>query len=315
MPDGKQKPRDAYDAFNGVDKLVSKPILGSDGAASWQEFRSSNKLLANKKTSSAPLAPLKKADKAAGFSSWSEERKREEEARQETGAAALGAGYTHFKVKDEDIAMRKKRKLVEQRIRPDDKEYFIKAKTFEGFKFDYVFTTRDTYGTGYYWEGKDSLKELNGNLPGWASKRDSSEGDEDDTGAELNKQQHRQQETSTETTEAGKPKKKKRKKAAPVIVEDPNNPLEQVQEAIRRRNERLGINGGSKDDDLPEGWEATVDPSSGKTYYFCRKSNETRWTKPKLDTLPEGWNIAKTAEGKQYYYHTSGETRWERPTL
>jgi hypothetical protein len=29
----------SFDAFKKVDELVSKPVLGSDGAASWQSFR------------------------------------------------------------------------------------------------------------------------------------------------------------------------------------------------------------------------------------------------------------------------------------
>ena len=31
-----------FDAFHDVDELVSKPVLGSDGAASWQDFQKNN---------------------------------------------------------------------------------------------------------------------------------------------------------------------------------------------------------------------------------------------------------------------------------
>lgn len=293
----KEQPKDAFDAFNTVDKLVSKQILGSDGAASWQEFKKDSELV--NRQSNAPLAPLKKADKLGGFTSWKDERKREEEARKEAGSAGLGEGYTHFKQKDEDAATRKERKRIEQKIRPDDKEYFIKAGTFQGFKFDYVFTTRDTYGTGYYFDGSDSLKKLDGKLPAWAESKEP-RSDEDDGGN--NKR-------VLSPTEETKRKKKKRKKA-PVIVEDPNNPLEQVQEAIKRRSERwrFGVGGN-----VLEGWESATD-SAGRTYYFDRRTGETSWTNPQPDVLPGGWNVAKTADGKQYYYHTSGETRWEKPT-
>ena len=37
----------AYDAFSTVDSLVSKPIMGSDGAASWQQFQSESKSKSN----------------------------------------------------------------------------------------------------------------------------------------------------------------------------------------------------------------------------------------------------------------------------
>ena len=71
----------------------------------------------------------------------------------------------------------------------------------------------------------------------------------------------------------------------------------------------------STENDLPEGWEAAPDASTGKTYYFHRTSGERTWEKPKVETLPEGWSVAKDqSTGKQYYYHTSGETRWEKPT-
>ena len=33
----------AYTVFNAVDARVSKPVLGSDGAAAWQNFRSDTK--------------------------------------------------------------------------------------------------------------------------------------------------------------------------------------------------------------------------------------------------------------------------------
>ncbi|CAB9498031.1 WW domain [Seminavis robusta] len=319
------QPQSSYDAFNSVDKLVSKPILGSDGAASWQEFRNDNKKTIYKnKESSAPLAPLKKADKlGSGLTSWSEERSREEVARQEAGHAELGKGYTNFKAKNEDPQARKEKKRIEERRRPDNIEYFLPAKAFDGWKWDYIFTTKEDRGTGYYWDGSDSLKRLKGELPATAGPDNLitslQKNTTDDTDEAVS--------TTTTTTTAGKhnrsteggddeqvkaKKKKKRKKAAPVIVDDPNNPLEQVQAAIRKRNERLGI---SNDDGLPDGWEAAPDPSTGKVYYFHRQSGTRQWEKPKNERLPEGWNVAQDkTTGKTYYFHTSGETRWEKPT-
>lgn len=305
MPEPK-KPTDAYDAFNSVDALVKKPIVGSDGAASWQNFRKDSHKLFDKKTSSAPLAPLKKADKlGTGFTSWEQEREHEKEARKQVGEAAVGEGYTNFKTKNgqEEALARKEKKRIEKRIRPDSAEYFIVAKTFEGAKFDYVFTTKDR-GTGYYWDGWDSVKRLNGELPADAGPS---------TARETQDSGKHERPASDEQEKTTEKKKKKRKKTAPVIVNDPNNPLEQVQEAIRKRNERLTMS----NNDLPTGWEAATDPTNGnRVYYFNRQTGERQWEKPKkVEALPEGWNEAidqKTS--KKYFYHSSGETRWERPT-
>jgi hypothetical protein len=275
---------------------VAKPVVGSDGAAAWQHFRTESKMSSHK--SMAPSIPLKKTDRLAGTASLEDERLIEYQVRKETGEAAVGEGYTVFQRKNtaQDAAERKKRKQIENRIRPEEKKYYIAAETFEGWKFDYVFTTRDR-GAGYYWDGTDSVKKLNGEeLPG-GTESEAVEQDE-------------------------KPKKKKKKKqkqaAAPVRVEDPNNPMEQVANAIRRRNEALHAAAPMA---LPAGWEVATDSSSGKTYYFCRATGERQWDRPTaLSTtvaplLPPGWSVAKDANtGKEYFYHTSGETKWERPT-
>ena len=309
----------SFDAFSSVDKLVSKPILGSDGAASWQEFRKDNTQIFNpRKTSNAPLAPLKKADKlGSGMSSWHEERAREQASRAEDGSAALGAGYTNFRQKDgqDEALARKDRKRIEQRLRPDNQEYYLAAKTFEGWKWDYVFTTKDRR-TGYYWDGRDSLKRLKGELPADAGpKQESNDNETADNGDAKRERPSGEGEGDTQQQPPPAKKKKKRKKTAPVIVDDPNNPLEQVQAAIRKRNERLGLaNNLSNNDGLPDGWEAAPDPSTGNIYYFHRASGTRQWDKPKVESLPEGWNVANDSTGKQYYYHTSGETRWEKPT-
>ena len=303
-----QKPKDAYDAFNSVDKLVSKPVLGSDGAASWQEFKKDNKKTIYNKASSAPLAPLKKADKlGSGLTSWQDERKREEEARKESGSAALGEGYTSFKAKNgqEEALARKEKKRIEKRIRPNNIEYFLPAKTFGGWKWDYVFTTKEDRGTGYYWDGMDSLKRLNGLLPATAGPNNTTTKADDEEEAEADNKR-----CATGTIEDKARTKKKRKKAGPVIVDDPNNPHEQVQAALRARNERLGLT----QDDLPVGWEVASDPTTNRVYYFHRESGTRQWEKPKAETLPEGWSVAKDHSGKPYYFHReSGVRQWEKP--
>ncbi|CAJ1367050.1 unnamed protein product [Effrenium voratum] len=83
-----------------------------------------------------------------------------------------------------------------------------------------------------------------------------------------------------------------------------------------------GYGGGSS---LPPGWEQTTDPSSGKTYYFNRATNETSWTPPAAHAppptmpapggLPPGWETAQDPNsGKTYYFNRStNETRWDPP--
>ena len=252
MSGPQNKPKDAFDAFNGVDESVSKPILGSDGAASWQEFCKDNGVIFSKqKASSAPLAPLKKADKlGSGMKSWQEERAAEAQARKESGQAAAGDGHANFKKKDgqEEAMQRKERKRIEQRKRPETAKCFLAAKQFEGWKWDCVFTTKTKNGLGCHWDGSGSVKRLNGlwpamagpdDLPHHGTAKTAVEKETDDDGNNNNNK--RDQDGEVEESSGLTKKMKKRIKIAPVIVEDPNHPMEQVQAAIRRRNERLGL--------------------------------------------------------------------------
>ena len=86
---------------------------------------------------------------------------------------------------------------------------------------------------------------------------------------------------------------------------------------------------GSNEDTSGD-WVETTDPTSGKTYYFNSKTNETSWTKPNSSTVVE--ESATTAQhnvdgdndwsetidpssGKTYYYNNkTGETSWEKPS-
>ena len=301
----------SFDAFAKVDSIVSKPVLGSDGAASWQEFRKDVK---GSRPSTAPKAPLKKLDRlGAGFTSWEDERSHEVQVRKKAGHAETGAGYTTFKKKNsaEEAAERKRIKTIEAKIRPEEKDYFIRAPTFQGWKFDYIFTTRPDRGTGYFWDGSDSIKKLRGDLP------------EEQSSSSPNDQKKREGSENARLDDDNdlKPKKKKKKKSdGPVIISDPNNPMEQVGAILQRRNQMFGVVG-----DLPAGWEATRDHGTGETYYFNRGTGERSWTKPDApvsqgtiaDTdkpFPEGWNAAvDTTSGKTYYFHTNGQTQWDRP--
>ena len=303
----------SFDAFAKVDSIVSKPVLGSDGAASWQDFRKDIKGSNAQRPSTAPKAPLKKLDRlGAGFATWEEERSHELQVRKQAGHTETGAGYVTFKKKNsaEEAAERKRIKKIEARIRPEEKDYFIRAPAFQGWKFDYIFTTRPDRGTGYFWDGTDSIKKLRGELP-----------EEPSSISKNNQKKEESPETASLDENDLQPKKKKKKKSdGPVIISDPTNPMEQVAAILQRRNQVFGVVG-----DLPPGWEATRDHGTGKTYYFNRVTGERSWTVPDAQTsqganaetetpLPEGWSVAvDTTSGKQYYFHTNGETRWERP--
>lgn len=337
--------KSSFAVFNEVDESVAKPVLGSDGAARWQDFKQDSKL---KTTSSvAPALPLKKLDRALGTKSIRDEQANEAKIRRDAGDREAGSGYTDFKRKSdhEEIAAEKKRKLVLDRVRPDDVPYFLAAETFEGYKFDYVFTTKDTRGTGYYWDGTDSMKKELGQAPAYSEVG----GDADADATEEAKQSKRK-----------KKKKKKKIREVEIVPEiDQFNPMEQIAQAISRRNQlatrtaplpntdaatkakadaaALGadskvlnlatstaVTGTLEPELVAAGWESAKDPNSGKAYYFRRSTNERSWNKPNLPKksaeetekklLSKGWKSAKDpSSGKFYYYHTSGKTSWENP--
>mmetsp|Transcript_21200 Transcript_21200/g.45305 ORF Transcript_21200/g.45305 Transcript_21200/m.45305 type:complete len:341 (-) Transcript_21200:117-1139(-) len=334
--------KSSFTVFNAVDESVAKPVLGSDGAARWQDFKTGSKLPIT--TSVAPALPLKKIDRALGTKSIRDEQANEAKIRRDAGDREAGAGYTVFKRKSdhEEIAAEKKRKLVLDRVRPDDTPYYLPAETFEGYKFDYVFTTKETRGTGYYWDGTDSLKRELGQAPTYSANVD-----EADAAAK---------EAPTKTKK--KKKKKKIREVSAVPENDEFNPMEQIAQAILRRNKlaidappsrSLGFTEAKADavalgadssvlnmaspsvtETLePElaaaGWESAKDPNSGKVYYFRRSTNERSWSKPPhipmktpeendKQLLSDGWKSTKDPNsGKVYYYHTSGKTSWENP--
>ena len=275
-------PTSAYDVFGVVDQLVSKgPILGSDGAAAWQAFRkdkgsTGGALPTSSSSSVAPRAPLKKSDRLA-FATWDDERKHEEETRRKAGVSDLSeAGYTHFRKKvqqqqqqeqqDEatakEVAKEDGTALTQRRRLPDDdtdtSSTFVPADTFQGARDGYVYTTRDR-GTGYYRD--DGL--LEGQRPRPLEKQSTLEVSSYHTVA------------ADASFVKKRTESKKRKTPGPVIVDDPNNPLEQVAAALQRRN-GTGMMLAAPLQSLPLGWEAAVDPSTGRTYYFQRATGERR---------------------------------------
>lgn len=72
---------------------------------------------------------------------------------------------------------------------------------------------------------------------------------------------------------------------------------------------------------LPEGWKVTVDPSTGRPYYYHVASGESSWNLPGADdngddnrSLPAGWARSRTKFGRKYYYNVgTGESSWEFP--
>lgn len=363
----------SHAAFAAVDSLVSKQVHGSDNTASWQSFQneSRSKGAMAMSTGAAPVLPIKRADRlGTGMQSRDDEKRHENQIRKEAGQAPVGSGYTAFKrkVDHEAVASAKRAKLIADRVRPDDARYYIAAETFEGWKEDYVFTTKDRR-TGYYWDGMDSLKKQLGLSSGGPSSDVVPEDQAKVDGAGSNDDANVLQEDTAETKKKRKKKKKKKSKSkdgtdgTTHVEDDSNNPMDQIAAAIQRRNQammyppgsvgRAAAAGGAADasaaaadalgltgSGLPsqvtalaaKGWEKTTDPSSGKEYYFNRSTGETKWDNPLLENkekstegatkpsegdeaLPDGWAATKDAStGKTYYYHAaSGETRWTKP--
>lgn len=351
--------RSAYTAYNAVDDLVAKPVLGSDGAAKWQDFSQKQISSSNSNSSSnhpnrvsvAPTAPLKRADRAAGFTSWKEERAHADKIRASaTTTAVAGSGvYTHFKKKQQQenggiIISAKERKRIESRLIGPDQDYFIASNnTFRGWKFDYVFTTKASHGTGYYFDGTDSLKKLRGELlePAQPSS-DANSGENEERGGDnfpFTKTKKKKQ------TSGEQPPQKKTKKSAATataviqVVDDPNHPLEQVAAALAKRNQQQLIpHAVAAATLLPHGWEVAFVSSSSSSsapngshtsatttdkkecYYFNRTTGERTWEKPyaapaAAPAFADGWSVAvDPASGKEYYYNTvTGETVWEKP--
>ncbi len=67
-------------------------------------------------------------------------------------------------------------------------------------------------------------------------------------------------------------------------------------------------------DALLPGWTELSD-GDGNVYYFNEATDESRWTKPTAEMLPDGWVRMTDDEGAAYYFNTyTGESQWEKPT-
>jgi hypothetical protein len=287
----------SYSVFNAVDAAVSKPVMGSDGAAQWQEFRSRKHVVTTagrKSSSTAPTAPLKRADRAMGFSSWQDERAVEATTRQETGDRAMHGGYQHFH----------KRKNKEDN-KKEETDYSVPERHNGELPRPAVATatamTMDNGGG-------------NGNANNDTAISSSSE-----------KKTKKKRKTKEESASA-----------APVVIRDPTHPLEQVAAAIQRQkmmqqqHTTTPDGGGGWETAIdptsqrpyyfhrPTGQRTWDRPTSSMVVAATTTTTSTTTTATKTDDndgATTTWKATKDAStGKTYYYNTkTNVTTWERP--
>jgi len=293
------KQTSSFAAFREVDDLVSKPVFGSDGSASWQEFKKTQR---RDGPSVAPSLPMKRAAQlGTGFTTLEQERDYENKIRAESGDAILGSGYTSFKrkVDPNELAEKKRVKKVMERIRPDNAIYYIPSITFQGWREDYVFTTRER-GVGYYWDGMDSYKKL-------LSTQNVNEESKDNSSqvavqTTSNKSIHGKTATNTKAHDGISSISTSTPTSLHNHHSEINSSTAQVatQELV---NQVLAAGISSKktpstadiDRAILTGstslsrimakstgkqWESAQDPVSGREYYFCRSTGESTWEKP-----------------------------------
>ncbi|KAG7338070.1 WW domain containing protein [Nitzschia inconspicua] len=114
-----------------------------------------------------------------------------------------------------------------------------------------------------------------------------------------------------------------------LVVEPQKTKIEEEEESIVKSEEpeqTPAAVSSEENTDLPEHWVEVPDPSSGKSYYYNIKTQETSWERPTkasnegdsamlVDTLAEGWvEVQDPNSGKSYYFNqTTNETSWEKP--
>ena len=258
-----------------------------------------------------------------------------------SGPFEVGEGYTEFKRRGrdpEEAALKKKRIKIESRIRPDNVQYYIPSTNFIGWKKDYVFTTRENYGTGYYWDGTDSAREsFCVSNPGSNEPSASSCAQPSIPNNYWDKISHIADRGAVcDSKNNNRNKEAKRSITTEVEVAASYNPLEQVSNAISRAAKAVmdipatTMPSGDKatQDELTDcslaaaGWVRALDPLSGKTYFYHRTTKETSWEVPLSSSrnternFPAGWSAATDQKsGLEYYFHESGETTWVRPSV
>merc|ERR1712146_788417 len=69
---------------------------------------------------------------------------------------------------------------------------------------------------------------------------------------------------------------------------------------------------------LPVGWKESVSKSTGKTFYFCAATGETRWTRPTEELtfdLPAGWKQAVSGNDLFFFHSQTKKTQWTVPKI
>ena len=91
-----------------------------------------------------------------------------------------------------------------------------------------------------------------------------------------------------------------------------------------------GGGGGGETPARRADWEESTDPDSGRSFWYCAATGESRWEQPAfadgaasggggawddgLAPLPAGWEEAADEEGRVFWHHVaSGLSQWERP--
>lgn len=298
-----------------TDLSYSKPIYGSAGANSWQQWQSTSEhqksapsLASTSALRALPSFPMKRGEKET----FEAEREREAHARREAGHAPLNSGYTTFLKRGADggdadvrgdsaVAAAATTKLLTKRVDDDSvvkqseaaattsMPLFIPSSTYEGSKSSFIFTTRDAL-TGYYHDASTS-STASIPLP-------------DSTPAPAPAKKVKTAKNVVRAT-LGVPPGPSSSSPLPLTSaaasSSSNPPASDVDEADRIELER-------------HGWSIGVS-TSGETYYY-NKLNETSWSHPlRKNAKPEGlWKEAKTPLGETYYFHTlTNETSWEKP--
>lgn len=263
------------DAFSKVDDMVSKPVLGSDGAKAWQEFAKKNPSRAA--TSAAPTAPLKAQERAMGYTSWSDERTDEIKRREEEGKVSLEqAGYTHFKRRGPANCHKRKGVYLEQEEQDDnDKQTNLKgaAEELATIQAEQVNEKVETVDV----KRKKSRKTLPKIV------HDPSHPIEQVAAA----LQHKEQDSSPNLPPGWH------------SAEDPSNRKVYYYHATTgERSWTKPSNVETVSESLPEGWTTAQDPATGKKYYYHTTAQITQWEAPNSETSKASQDSPEKNSGK-----------------
>ena len=67
---------------------------------------------------------------------------------------------------------------------------------------------------------------------------------------------------------------------------------------------------------LPDGWERSTDPSTGRLFYINHHSMQTSWTPPIDSPLTDGWQQKRDGEGRIFFYNEkTNKKQWNDPRL